>query len=312
MTQASLSGPPPMMGPPPVPPSARAKPSSMPPPPSSSGASPAPVGAKATIYTPDEVFQPPRIKLDAVEGFGKTTMGAYSSAKPLMIMCGNETGYLTLLGNRLVPRIATVHATSWPMFMDALDQTASMDFQSVVIDATGGMERLAHEFVCSRDFANDWGETGFLSFHKGYTIAVAEIIKALVKLDAIREKTRATIWMLGHVKTATIKNPLGPDFDQYVGDTHPATTTAVLNKWSDAIFVGKYKTVVDTTGSGKHKKAKGIGGTERVVYVDESDAVKAKNRYFMEPNPLPIPDDPTQAAAILWAALTKHAMSVPA
>ncbi|TAK94534.1 hypothetical protein EPO05_06235 [Patescibacteria group bacterium] len=309
----TVSGPPPMMGgPPPIQPMSRAKSGMPPPPPVEAGALASPTGTKATIVEPESIdFQPPRLKLDAVEGWGKTTIGAYSSGKPLIIMCGNETGYLTLAGGKLAPKVPYVHATSWLMFLDALDQALAIPgLGSVVIDATGGMERLAHEYVCNRDFKGDWGETGFMNFQKGYEISVAEILKALVKLDTIREKTKATVWLLGHVKTANIKNPMGPDYDQFTGDTHPKTM-AIINKWCDAIFVGKYKTVVDPTDK-KKTKGKGIGGTERVMYVDESDAVKAKNRYFMDTNPLPIPEDPTQSAAVIWAALTKHASSTPA
>lgn len=319
-TTARPSGPPPMSTTPPAPPSStRATSGSPTKPPSSSGvasaagAVPPTAGAKATIELLAPVFEPPRIVLNAVEGWGKTTVAAYSSAKPLLVMCGNETGYRTLLGNRTVPRVHSAHVTTLPMLFDVLAQAAEADFESVCIDASGGMERLIHEEVCRRDFNGDFGEHGFMGFQRGYDVSVGDLLRVLVALDLIREKTGAAIWLLGHVKTIGIKNPLGADYDQFTGDTHPKTTQAALNKWADAIFVGKYKTLVDTTASGKNKsKGKGIGQGDRVIYVDESDAVKAKNRYFMDTNPLPIPDDPTQAAATIWAAIIKHASTAPA
>lgn len=266
---------------------------------------------RASISMMPAVFEPPRLKLDAVEGWGKSTIGAYSSSKPLFVMCGNETGFRTLVGARLVPNCHSVHATTFLVLLDALAQAADMDFKSIVLDATGGLERLAHEHVCNRDFKGDWGDTGFLSFQKGPKIAVAEILKVLNALDKIRAQTGAVIWLLGHTKIITVKNPLGPDYDQFIGDTSP-DTTAVLNKWCDAIFLGKYQTIVDTSGSGRNKgKGKAIGGTQRVMYVDESDAVKAKNRYFMEPNPMLIPDDPKLSAATIWEAVIKHATTAP-
>ncbi|HUW30151.1 MAG TPA: hypothetical protein VM223_00910, partial [Planctomycetota bacterium] len=60
----------------------------------------------------EPTFQPPRIVLNAVEGWGKTSTAAFSP-KPAILMAAGETGYQTLLGAGLVPEVDTAFANSW-------------------------------------------------------------------------------------------------------------------------------------------------------------------------------------------------------
>jgi len=250
----------------------------------------------------EPVFQPPRIILNAVEGWGKTTMGTYAP-NPAILMATGETGYTTLLGAGLVPNVDAAHIATWEELLAMLDHVGGHD--TVVLDALGGFERLCHVNVCDRDFNGDWGERGFASYKRGYEVAVNEWLKLLVKLDQLRSEG-ITILILSHCKIKTFKNPLGADYDRYVSDVHDKTWAATA-KWGDAVLFGNFYSVVDTERGGKPealKKGKGIGGTERIVYTERRDAFDAKNRYGME-NEIDIPNDPSKSWNTIYTQIRK-------
>jgi len=249
------------------------------------------------------VFAPPRILLNAVEGWGKTTMGAYAP-EPAFLMAQGETGYETLLGSNLVPSVGAARIDGWGDLLNVVPTLTS--YKTVVLDALGGFERLCHEFICARDFENDWGERGFTAYQKGYDVAITEWLKLLAGLDKLRD-TGVVIVILSHCRIKTFKNPLGADYDRYVSDVHDKTW-AVTGKWSDAILFGNFFSAVETERSKKPealKKGKGIGGAERVIYTERRDAFDAKNRYGMTET-IDIPNDSTAVWSTIWNEITNR------
>lgn len=248
-------------------------------------------------------FQPPRIIVNAVEGWGKTTLAAHTP-NPLIVMAAGETGYETLLGSGLVPSVDAAKVATWSetlALVDELIENAS-GHKTLVFDAMGGFERQCHEHVCLRDFDGDWGERGFSSFQKGYDLAVADWLHLLSRLDRLRDTHGVMVLMLAHSKVKSFKNPMGADFDRYISDVHEKTW-AVTAKWADAVFFGNFYTIVEGGKTGdRPKKGKGIGGVDRVLYTERRDAFDAKNRYGM-PEVVDIPNDPTQSWSTLWAAI---------
>lgn len=243
---------------------------------------------------------PPRVILNAVEGWGKTTYGAHAP-NPAILMSRGESGYVTLRSRGLVPDCDCVELDRWA---DVLGQVDDLEADignhgSIVLDALGGFERLCHEFICARDFGNDWGEKGFGSFQKGYDVSVAEWLKLLTKLDRVRAAHGIPIVFLSHSRIRPFKNPLGADFDRYIADCHEKTW-GVTHKWADAVFFGTYVTVV--VDDKKTKRGKGIGGTERVLYTTRRDGYDAKNRHAM-PDQIDMPDDPSSTWRLVWDAM---------
>lgn len=251
--------------------------------------------AKASAKKP-----PPRIIINAVEGFGKTTLGAYAP-KPAILMARGETGFTTLRGEGLVPDADCVELATWQETLGVIDGLIAdpAGHETVVLDALGGVERLCHEFVCKRDFSGDWGEKGFSCYQRGPDVSVAEWLLLLQRLDRLRDRGVITV-ILSHCKVRTFKNPMGPDYDRYTSDCHEKTWS-VSHKWADAVLFGTFVTV--TQDDRKTKRTKGIGGTERIFYTQRTDAYDAKSRYAMPPQ-FDVPNDPTAVWSTLWNAVS--------
>lgn len=248
----------------------------------------------------------PRVVLSAVEGYGKTSLSAFLE-DTIILMDRSETGYLTLLGANTVPDVPRAVIEDWSDLLLMLKQVRdSNEYKALALDALGGFERLCHEAVCQREFNGDWGERGFASYQRGYGIAVTDWLEMLSLLDEVHQSGKA-ILLLSHCKVSTFKNPLGTDFDRYSSDVHDKTW-AVTKKWADAVFFGKFVTIVDTDRPNA-KKGKGIGGTDRVLYTQHRDAFDAKNRYGL-PSEINIPNDPSQMWRTIWNHLPKKETEV--
>ena len=278
------------------------------PPPPPTGAPTAGVPAQPTktsmpkkFVRPVAEFRPPLIILNAVEGWGKTTFGAYAPDAGI-IMARGEIGYLTLLGARRVPERPIVQIDNWQELLDLCDSLATDTggLKTLVFDAMGGFERMCHEMVCDRDFGGDWSDRGFMSFHKGYEVSAGEWKQFTDRLERIN----ATKILLSHCKVRTFKNPLGADFDRYASDVHDKTWS-VTAKCSDAVLFGTFHTVVQGGKTGdRPQKGKGIGGSTRVIHTERRDAWDAKNRYGL-PSTIDIPNDPKKAFETVWKEIMK-------
>jgi hypothetical protein len=247
-------------------------------------------------------FDPPRLCLMAVEGYGKSTIGAFAP-KPAILMSQGETGYLTLLSGGRVPAAPAVELPTWEDLLSVLDDIAAGDdVQTLVLDAIDGFERMCQQHVCDRDFSGNWGDKGFANYQRGYEITMGEWLKLLVRLDEIRTRKNIAVLLLSHCKGKPFKNPLGPDYDRYVANMHEKTWD-VTRKWTDAVFFGNFVSVIEKEKG--QSRLKGKGGDSRVLYTARTDGYDAKNRYGME-HVLDIPDDYTKGWSTLWAALTAN------
>ena len=249
------------------------------------------------------IFKAPRMVINAVPGWGKTSTVAFADGAAI-VMAHGETGYETLLGAGLVPAIPTVRIASWGGFLKLLDNIRDAETppcKLLAIDEISGIERLCHEYICFKHFNGNWDEKGFTSFQKGFDIAVPEWVAMLERLDAIHERGIPVV-LLGHVQIRTFKNPVAEDYDRWVSNVHHKTWS-VTHRWADVVLFGNFVSVVDKDNP-KAKKGKGIGGTERVLYCEYRDAYDAKNRYGMS-GEIAIPNDPSKTWATIWNAITK-------
>jgi len=258
------------------------------------------------MQLPDERprMEPPRIVLYSVEGWGKTSAGAFSP-DPVMCMAAGETGYDTLYsapsGGR-VPRVPKVLFDSWAGFMAFINELIkdSQGRKTLVIDTLEGFEELCHQYTAEIYFNGDRSKKGgFLSYQDGFNMATQEWMKMLIKLDRLRAKQRCMILVLGHAQEKNFSNPTGQDFTRYSSSLHKSTWQ-VTRRWSDAVLFGIQE--IFTVKESK-KKTKGIGGETRMLYTEFRGPWDAKNRYGMAPE-IEIPDDHTQVWNTIWKAIT--------
>lgn len=246
-------------------------------------------------------FQPPRLVITAVEGFGKTTLGAFAR-DPVILMARGETGFDTLRGAGLVPDVDAALIEDWLHLLAHVEHLIANEtgHKTCVLDALGGFERLCHEFVCRRDFGGDFGEKSFLSYNKGYEVSIGEWLKLLQALDRLREVRKMTILILSHSMVRPFKNPLGDDFDRYVADVH-GKTWGPTHKWADCVLFGNFVHAIVKTRPAD-KSGKGVGKTARVLYAVRRDAFDAKNRYGM-PESIDLTDVPSEGWGIIANAI---------
>lgn len=256
---------------------------------------------------------PYRIMLYAVEGFGKTTFGAFCP-KPFIVMAGSETGYDVLHDHGLVPSIPGARVSTFSELLATLDSlsTDRGDVETVVIDSLSTAESMLMDEVCEKHFGGDWGPQGFQSYGKGYGTTETEWLKFIARLDRLWQRG-CNVVMLAHTAVRSFTNPEGADYKRYTPDLYDSERASVLRtttQFADAVLFGNFLTVVDVSKEQKNKnvaeqRGKGTAGTTRVVRTERRDAWDAKNRYGM-PDTIDIPNDPTQMAAAIWSHIKKE------
>lgn len=276
-----------------------AVPTVKPPPPRSAPSRP-PAPMAIGFKRPEKTARGLALVINGVEGWGKTTLGAYAPDSAFLL-APQETGYLTLFEHGLAPERPYQIVPGWENLLAQIDGLThdAQGIKTLVLDALGGFERLCHECVCKRDFNGEWGEKGFGAYQKGYDLAVGDWLGLLARLDRLRNNG-TNVLFLAHCKVATFKNPIGADFDRYGCDCH-GKTWGVTHKWADGVLFGTFFQVLQTER--KSNRAKGsIAPSQRIIYTQRTDAWDAKNRFGL-PEVIELPDNPAESWGTLANAL---------
>ena len=249
---------------------------------------------------------PNRYITHAVEGWGKSSLVA-QMPRVIVLQSRGETGLETLIDSGLLPE--TPHfpaAETWAEAKQMLNWLLDADrgYRTLGLDTLNGLERLCHEHVCARDFKNDWTDSGFEGYKRGYNVALADWRDLLNLLDRIRTERRMTIFALAHTKVTTFKNPEGADYDRYQAEMN-AGTWSLTAKWADCVFFGNFLTATyaeKKNAKTGDKKGKAEGGNVRMLYTERHAAYDAKNRLGL-PAELELPDNAADAWTTLRAAI---------
>ncbi len=252
---------------------------------------------KPRIPTAEDV-RPDKILLYGVKGWGKTTLGAFAPS-PVFLLGRGETGYLTLVRNKMVPPSPFVITNTWHDTIKQLSEfAAGMDGETLVMDSLGEFERMCYEDICASKFKSDWAE--FMAYARGVAMSVMAINQMTQLLDQINAKGKRII-VLAHSKVKHFDNPLGAGYDRYICDCNERTWEP-LNGWADAVLFGKFRTITAKVDG----EVKGVGGDERMLFTRYCDAYEAKNRHN-----LPEQIDVGKDASKMWQILgTKLAAAV--
>mgnify|MGYP007100108338 CR=1 FL=1 len=147
--------------------------------------------------------------MHGVAGVGKTSFAACAPGA-VFLMSPGETGLETLIDSRRLGEVAHFpEIRDWNDLIGIIEQLTAEEhaFKTLVLDTLNGFERLCHEYVCAREFNNEWGKKGFEGYGAGPSVAISEWKTFLAALDRLREVKRMGIVGLCHTKVKTFRNP---------------------------------------------------------------------------------------------------------
>ena len=216
----------------------------------------------------------PRIMLYGVEGIGKTTFAAGTSA-PVFILTEDGLGSLEVDHFPLCTKTSDV--------LDALATLASEDhqFRTVVLDSVDWLDQLIWKDVESTHDAKE------LAYGKGAMIVGERWREILAGFNHLRNDKGMCVILLAHCQIKRFDSPETEPYDRYQPKLQERAN-AILREWVDALLFANYRTIVKKDDVGFNKTSnRGISSGERLLYTSERPAYMAKNRYGL-PESLPM------------------------
>lgn len=219
-------------------------------------------------------LRPPMMMLYAVQGIGKTTLGAES---PDCVFIQTEDG----LGLLDAPTLG-MHRT----FDEVIESIGSLyndehSHKTLVVDSLGHLEPLIWAKTCED---NGWKSIEQLDFGRGFVAADDHWRLFLEGITGLRNDRGMAVILLAHQAIQKFDAPDNASYDRYVPKLHKRAS-ALLQETSDAVFFANYRvsTIESKPGHGK-KITRGVGGEDRVIYTEERPSHVAKNRFAMPPS----------------------------
>lgn len=220
---------------------------------------------------------------------------------PLWLKVKDE-GIETLIQNELVrDSIDRITVDSWGTGISLLKEIESQNhsYTHVVFDVLNGFEWHCHQHTCQRDFDGKWSDPrdGFMSFHKGYDVALQYWNELLALIERIRDKGVGIVGLC-HSGIGKVPNPEGLEYTKHAPDMH-YKTWAVTAKHTDLILFGRYEveTVEQMGDKNIRQKTKARGGKTRVIVTTSSAGIDAKNRHGL-PDEIQVSNE---SAAEAWS-----------
>jgi len=180
-----------------------------------------------------------KIILNAIDGWGKTTFGAFSE-EPMILMAKGETGYDTLLRSGMAPSVPAAVLEDWEDLLAWTDQINDdpQGIKTLVLDSITGIDNMMYKYVCDDQFGGDWWK--FNNFDKGYQNSTKELLVLLSKLDRLCTNHGMNIVILCHAETVKCKDPMNEDFDKYAGGVNQKIHLATAAQMVRLPFVWKF------------------------------------------------------------------------
>lgn len=226
------------------------------------------------------------------EGVGKTSF-ACRAERVVVLPSVLDHGAHKLKRSGLIPKDVIIgpDTEEFQETLDFLDELAEgyeddHDRKTVVVDYVGGIQKQAFAHCCALDYENNWGNDGFMAFQKGPIttgqLYWPEFIQKLTMLQGVG----MNVILVTHAKTEIYKNPEGEDYDRFVADLHDFNSSGAIKgdsirkatyRWADNILFLKHS--IDVVKEDKKgARAKGEGGSERIICTTLTATYDAKNR----------------------------------
>lgn len=202
------------------------------------------------------------------EGIGKTTL-ATQYPNPLFIDTEGSTSNYNV---RRLPKPNTLdefkEIVGWVLMHP--DQ-----LRTLVIDTADWLE---HMFVNDFCIKNGIKTLGDMSYGKGYEASAKSFLNEVLKLlDAVTDRGIHVVLNCHHqVKTISLPDDLG-SYDRYELKMEKKHT-ALIKEWADLIVFMNFKNKLVYQNK-DDKKAKAVGGQERIMYFTRTASFDAKNRF---------------------------------
>ena len=209
--------------------------------------------------------RPQRLVVYTPEGFGKSTLGSQFPNPLFLDLEKGGTDHLDVarvtVENYTEAKEAVAHVTSNPG-----------QFGTLVVDTADWLEKRISAHVCKQHKQDSIEGFGY---GKGYTYLAEEFQRFLLSLDGvISSGVNVLVLAHSHVKPFTPPDA-AQGYDRYELKMSKQTAP-LLKEWADALLFGNFHTRVQDRQQGK---ARGVGGTERVLHTEHSAAWDAKNRF---------------------------------
>jgi hypothetical protein len=247
-----------------------------------------------------EVVKPPIIAYYGPGGVGKTTLAA---GAPDPVVLAVEDG------------IGTLDVAHWPItsFADVMQAIGVLyseehDRKTLIVDSLDWLEPLLWAETCRK---NSWASIEDAGYGKGYVAAAGYWRELIDGLRALRDERGMTIVLIAHNTIKRFDSPETEPYDRYLIKLHDRAANLVIEA-ADIVGFMNYRVSVAKTETGFNKKvARGVGGGQRVLHLEERPGFIAKNRFGLPASiDLPMSQDP----ATLWGAFAQHlpTISTPA
>jgi hypothetical protein len=216
---------------------------------------------------------PPRIVVYGTHGIGKSCFAA-SAPNPIFIQ--TEDGLAGISTN------AFPLASTTADIMDAINSLATEkhDFQTVVLDSADWAENIMAKEIETKFDSKD------LAYGRSAVLLADAWRNVLQGLNYLRDEKGMTVILLAHSEIKRFDSPVTDSFDRYIPKGQ-AKSIALIQEWADVIGFANFKTIVKSTDVGfGNTKTRGLSNGERFLFLQETPAFVAKNRYNL-PTELP-------------------------
>lgn len=236
--------------------------------------------------------KPPIVAIFGPGGVGKTTLAAGADAPVLLAV---EDG------------IGTLDVPHWPIasFADAMQAIGVLyseehDRQTCIVDSLDWFEPHVWAEACKK---NGWASIEDAGYGKGYVAALSFWRDFIDGLRALRDDKGMTVVLIAHHTVKRFDDPANEPYDRYLLKMHERASNLVIEA-ADVVGFMNYRVSIAKADAGFNKKvARGVGGGQRVLYLEERPGFIAKNRYGM-PASIDLPN--TQEPEHLWHTFAQH------
>ena len=237
--------------------------------------------------------EPFRLLTHGVEGVGKSVFAA-QAPDPVFVTTEDGAGRID------VPKFPL--AESFDEVISNLNAllTEQHSYQTVVIDSIDWLEKLAVQKVLEDNpkmkTLADFG------YGQGYARLIPLFEQIIDILNQLRRRRTMNVILISHSKMEKVEDPSGGAYDQS-SPRLDKRINGLVREWVDIIGFATYAItkVEEKAGFSTRTVAKSVkdqDGNDRILYLESTPAIVAKNRYSGMPNKMPLDGEAFFAA--LW------------